>query len=128
MKKSELLNNNSNYVFDCLNSLFACINSTFARWTPACTPALIRTLPTNSVNISDGVEKLLSPFKKIGLPAHEIAMMMMIALRFIPTLMEESDKIIKAQKARGADFENGFVIARAKALVPIVIQIGRAHV
>ena len=65
----------------------------------------------------------MSPFKKIGLPAHEIAMMMMIALRFIPTLMEESDKIIKAQKARGADFENGFVIARAKALVPIVIPL-----
>ena len=81
------------------------------------------TLTTNPVNISDGVEKLLSPFKKIGLPAHEIAMMMMIALRFIPTLMEESDKIIKAQKARGADFENGFVIARAKALVPIVIPL-----
>ena len=66
---------------------------------------------------------LLSPFKKIGLPAHEIAMMIIIALRFIPTLMEESDKIIKAQKARGADFENGFVIARAKALVPIVIPL-----
>ncbi|MCR5034946.1 MAG: energy-coupling factor transporter transmembrane protein EcfT, partial [Clostridia bacterium] len=64
------------------------------------------TLTTRPIGLTDGIEALLSPFKKIGLPAHELAMMMTIALRFIPTLLEETDKIIKAQQARGADFES----------------------
>ena len=64
------------------------------------------TLCTRPLSLTDGIERLLSPFKKIGLPAHEIAMMMTIALRFIPTLLEETDKIMKAQQARGADFES----------------------
>jgi len=63
------------------------------------------TLTTSPISLTDGIEKLLSPFKKVGLPAHELAMMMTIALRFIPTLLEETDKIMKAQMARGADFE-----------------------
>ncbi len=72
------------------------------------------TLTTSPISLTDGIESLLSPFKKIGLPAHELAMMMTIALRFIPTLLEETDKIMKAQMARGADFESGNVINRAK--------------
>jgi len=73
--------------------------------------------------LTDGIENLLSPFKKIGLPAHDIAMMMTIALRFIPTLLEEADKIMKAQQARGADFESGNLINRAKSLVPILVPL-----
>ena len=65
------------------------------------------TLTTSPIALTDGIEKLLSPFKKVGLPAHELAMMMTIALRFIPTLLEETDKIMKAQMARGADFNQG---------------------
>ena len=83
----------------------------------------VMTLTTTPNALTDGLEKSLGFLKVIKIPVHEISMMMSIALRFIPTLMEESDKIIKAQKARGADFENGFVIARAKALVPIVIPL-----
>ena len=79
------------------------------------------TLTTRPIGLTDGIEALLSPFKKIGLPAHELAMMMTIALRFIPTLLEETDKIIKAQQARGADFGNLF--RRAKALVPILVPL-----
>ncbi len=74
------------------------------------------TLTTSPISLTDGIESLLSPFKKIGLPAHELAMMMTIALRFIPTLLEETDKIMKAQMARGADFESGNVINRAKKI------------
>ena len=70
-----------------------------------------------------GIERLLSPFKKIGLPAHEIAMMMTIALRFIPTLLEETDKIMKAQQARGADFESGSILHRVKSLIPILVPL-----
>lgn len=81
------------------------------------------TLTTRPLALTDGIERLLSPFKKIGLPAHEIAMMMTIALRFIPTLLEETDKIIKAQEARGADFESGGLIAKAKSLVPILVPL-----
>ncbi len=81
------------------------------------------TLTTSPIALTDGLEQLLSPFKKIGLPAHELAMMMTIALRFIPTLMEETDKIIKAQSARGADFESGNILRRAKAMVPILIPL-----
>ena len=81
------------------------------------------TLTTKPISLTDGIEALLSPFKKIGLPAHELAMMMTIALRFIPTLLEETDKIMKAQQARGADFESGNIIRRAKALVPILVPL-----
>ena len=83
----------------------------------------IMTLTTKPVELTDGLEKLLRPFSKIGLPSHEIALMMTIALRFIPTLMEETDKIIKAQQARGADFESGNIIQRAKSLIPILIPL-----
>lgn len=81
------------------------------------------TLTTKPITLTDGIERLLSPFRKIGVPAHEIAMMMSIALRFIPTLLEETDKIMKAQQARGADFETGNIFARAKALVPILVPL-----
>ena len=81
------------------------------------------TLTTKPVELTDGLEKLLSPFSKIGLPSHEIALMMTIALRFIPTLMEETDKIIKAQQARGADFESGNIFQRAKNLIPILVPL-----
>ena len=81
------------------------------------------TLTTKPINLTDGIESLLSPFKKIGVPAHEIAMMMSIALRFIPTLLEETDKIMKAQMARGADFESGNLMKRAKGLVPILVPL-----
>lgn len=81
------------------------------------------TLTTSPIELTDAIEKLLSPFKKIGLPAHELAMMMTIALRFIPTLIDETDKIMKAQKARGADFENGSLIQRAKSLIPLLVPL-----
>lgn len=81
------------------------------------------TLTTRPIGLTDGIEALLTPFKKVGLPAHELAMMMTIALRFIPTLLEETDKIMKAQQARGADFESGNIIRRAKALIPILIPL-----
>ena len=81
------------------------------------------TLTTSPVALSDGIEKLLTPLKKIHFPAHELAMMMTIALRFIPTLLEETDKIMKAQMARGADFESGNLISRAKAMVPLLVPL-----
>lgn len=81
------------------------------------------TLTTRPISLTDGLEKLLSPLKKIGVPAHELAMMMTIALRFIPTLMEETDKIMKAQQARGADFESGNMFSRVKALIPILVPL-----
>lgn len=81
------------------------------------------TLTTKPIALTDGLEKLLKPFSKIGLPSHELALMMTIALRFIPTLMEETDKIIKAQQARGSDFESGNIIQRAKSLIPILIPL-----
>ena len=83
----------------------------------------ILTLTTKPIELTDGLEKLLKPFSKIGLPSHEIALMMTIALRFIPTLMEETDKIIKAQQARGADFESGNLLQRAKSLIPILVPL-----
>ena len=83
----------------------------------------IMTLTTKPVELTDGLEKLLSPFSKIGLPSHEIALMMTIALRFIPTLMEETDKITKVQQARGADFESGNLFQRAKSLIPILVPL-----
>ncbi|SHH56190.1 energy-coupling factor transport system permease protein [Caloranaerobacter azorensis DSM 13643] len=81
------------------------------------------TLTTSPISLTDGIEKLLNPFKKIGVPAHELAMMMTIALRFIPTLLEEAEKIMKAQMARGADFESGNVLNRAKSLVPLLVPL-----
>lgn len=81
------------------------------------------TLCTRPLSLTDGIERLLSPFKRIGLPAHEIAMMMTIALRFIPTLLEETDKIMKAQQARGADFESGSLLHRVKSLIPILVPL-----
>jgi len=81
------------------------------------------TLTTTPIRLTDGLERLLNPFKRIGLPAHELAMMMTIALRFIPTLLEETDKIMKAQSARGSDFESGNIFRRAKAMIPILIPL-----
>ncbi len=87
------------------------------------TGASILTLTTSPVVLTDGLERLLHPLTKIGFPAHELAMMMTIALRFIPTLMEEADKIMKAQTARGADFESGNLMQRAKAMVPLLVPL-----
>ena len=81
------------------------------------------TLTTTPIALTDGLEKLLSPLKIIKFPAHELAMMMTVALRFIPTLIEEADKITKAQLARGADFESGNVFKRAKSMLPILIPL-----
>lgn len=81
------------------------------------------TYTTSPIALTDGIERLLSPLKKIKLPVHELAMMMTIALRFIPTLLEEADKIMKAQMARGADFESGNLLARAKAMVPLLVPL-----
>lgn len=81
------------------------------------------TYTTSPIALTDGLEALLDPLKKIKVPVHELSMMMCIALRFIPTLIEETDKIISAQKARGADFESGSLIDRAKALIPILVPL-----
>lgn len=81
------------------------------------------TLTTKPMELTDGLEKLLKPFNRLGLPSHEIALMMSIALRFIPTLLEETDKIMKAQQARGADFESGSLIQRVKNMIPILIPL-----
>ena len=81
------------------------------------------TLTTTPIKLTDGIESLLKPLEKIGVPAHDIAMMMTIALRFIPTLLDETDKIIKAQQARGADFDTGSLASKAKALVPILVPL-----
>ncbi|NLM13032.1 MAG: energy-coupling factor transporter transmembrane protein EcfT [Epulopiscium sp.] len=83
----------------------------------------ILTLTTSPIQLTDGIESLLNPYKKIGIPAHEIAMMMTIALRFIPILLEETDKIMKAQMARGADFETGGIVKRAKSLIPLLVPL-----
>jgi len=81
------------------------------------------TLTTSPIQLTDGLEYLLNPFKRFGLPAHELAMMMTIALRFIPTLLEEAEKIMKAQQARGADFETGSILRRAKSMVPLLVPL-----
>jgi len=83
----------------------------------------ILTLATSPIQLTDGIEMLLNPFKRIGIPAHELAMMMTIALRFIPTLLDETDKIMKAQMARGADFESKNLISRAKNLIPLLVPL-----
>lgn len=99
-------------VFMSLRVIFLIIGST-----------MLLTYTTSPIALTDAIESLLSPFKKIGLPVHAFAMMMSIALRFIPTLVEETEKIMNAQKSRGADFTSGGLIKRAKALVPILIPL-----
>ena len=81
------------------------------------------TYTTSPIVLTDGIEHLLNPFKRIGVPAHELAMMMTIALRFIPTLLEETDRIMKAQSSRGADFVNGNLWQRAKNMVPLLVPL-----
>lgn len=98
-------------MFMALRIVFLVIGSSFLTYT------------TSPIMLTDGIEKLLKPFVKIGVPAYELAMMMSIALRFIPTLIEETDKIIKAQKARGSDFETGSLIKRGKAIIPILVPL-----
>ena len=83
----------------------------------------ILTLTTSPIALTDGLEKLMSPLRKLRFPAHELAMMMTIALRFIPTLMEETDRIQKAQMARGADFESGNLFQRAKSMIPVLVPL-----
>ena len=81
------------------------------------------TYTTSPILLTDGIESLLGPLKKLRVPVHELAMMMSIALRFIPTLIEETDKIMSAQKARGADFDSGNLIDKAKALIPLLVPL-----
>ena len=81
------------------------------------------TYTTSPIMLTDGLEKLLGPLKKVRVPVHELSMMMSIALRFIPTLIEETDKIMSAQKARGADFDTGNLFQKAKALVPLLVPL-----
>ena len=85
--------------------------------------SMLLTYTTSPISLTDGIESLLKPLKKIGVPVHVFAMMMTIALRFIPTLVEETEKIMNAQKSRGADFSSGGLIKRAKALIPILIPL-----
>ena len=87
------------------------------------TGTFLLTYTTSPIALTDGLESLLGPLKVLRFPVHELSMMMCIALRFIPTLIEETDKIISAQKARGADFESGSLMDRAKALVPILVPL-----
>ena len=100
-----------NAVFMCMRIVFLIIGST------------LLTYCTSPIALTDAIERLLKPLAKIKMPVHELAMMMTIALRFIPTLIEETDKIMSAQKARGADLETGGVIEKAKALIPILIPL-----
>ncbi|MCX7772790.1 MAG: energy-coupling factor transporter transmembrane protein EcfT [Clostridia bacterium] len=85
--------------------------------------ASLMTLTTTPMAMTDGIEKLLKPFEKIGVPAHEIAMMMSIALRFIPTLLEETERIMKAQASRGADFDTGNIFSRVKSFIPVLVPL-----
>ena len=87
------------------------------------TGTFLLTYTTSPIALTDGLESLLSPLKKLRVPVHELSMMMCIALRFIPTLIEETDKIMSAQKARGADFETGSLMQRVRALVPILVPL-----
>ena len=87
------------------------------------TGSFLLTYTTSPIALTDGLELMLAPLKKLRMPIHELAMMMSIALRFIPTLIEETDKIMSAQKARGADFETGGLIKRAKAILPLIIPL-----
>ena len=87
------------------------------------TGTFLLTYTTSPIALTDGLESLLGPLKVIRVPVHELSMMMCIALRFIPTLIEETDKIMSAQKARGADFETGSLMQRVKALIPILVPL-----
>ena len=87
------------------------------------TCTFLLTYTTSPIALTDGLESLLGPLKKLRLPVHELSMMMSIALRFIPTLIEETDKIMSAQKARGADFDTGNLLQKAKALVPLLVPL-----
>ena len=87
------------------------------------TCTFLLTYTTSPIMLTDGLEKLLGPLKKVRVPVHELSMMMSIALRFIPTLIEETDKIMSAQKARGADFDTGNLFQKAKALVPLLVPL-----
>ncbi len=94
-----------------------------ARITLLITGTFLLTYTTSPIRLTDGLESLLKPLKKLHVPVHELAMMMSIALRFIPTLIEETDKIMSAQRARGADFESGGLVQRAKALIPLLVPL-----
>ena len=94
-----------------------------ARFMMLIVSTFLLTYTTSPITLTDGLERMLSPLKKIRLPVHEFAMMMSIALRMIPTLIEETDKIMSAQKSRGADFETGGLIKRAKAILPLIIPL-----
>ena len=85
--------------------------------------SVLLTYTTSPISLTDGIESLLKPLKKIGVPVHSFAMMMSIALRFIPTLVEETEKIMNAQKSRGADFSSGGLVKRAKALIPLLVPL-----
>lgn len=87
------------------------------------TASSLLTLTTSPMSLTDGLERTLNPFKRIGVPAHEFAMMMTIALRFIPTLLEEADRTMKAQMARGADFESGSLMRRARSFIPLLVPL-----
>lgn len=87
------------------------------------TASSLLTLTTSPMALTDGLERTLSPFRRVGVPAHEFAMMMTIALRFIPTLLEEADRTMKAQMARGADFESGSLVRRAKSFIPLLVPL-----
>lgn len=87
------------------------------------TASSLLTLTTSPVALTDGLERILSPFRRLGVPAHEFAMMMTIALRFIPTLMEEADRTMKAQMARGADFGSGSLVRRARSFIPLLVPL-----
>ena len=87
------------------------------------TGTFLMTYTTSPIALTDGMESLLSPLKKLHFPVHELSMMMSIALRFIPTLIEETDKIMSAQRARGADFESGNLMQRAKAMIPLLVPL-----
>ena len=87
------------------------------------TGTFLLTYTTSPMALTDGMEKLLNPLKKIGVPVHEMTMMMSMALRFIPSLIEETNKIMSAQKARGADFESGGLLKKTKALIPVLVPL-----
>ena len=87
------------------------------------TGTFLLTYTTSPITLTDGLERLLNPLKKLHVPVHELSMIMSIALRFIPTLIEETDKIMSAQKARGADFETGNLLQKAKALIPVLVPL-----
>lgn len=85
--------------------------------------ASLMTITTTPMTMTDGIEKLLKPFERIGVPAHEIAMMMSIALRFIPTLLDETNRIMKAQASRGANFDTGSIFSRIKSFIPVLVPL-----